>query len=110
MIHEYKINSPWIANTSMMFEWHTFVFFIVVNKNSNFRLCDNSQVDFSGGSGVKKLPANAGAVRDVGSIPGVGRSPEGGHGNPLLYSCLENPMDWRATPEGSKESDKTEVT
>ena len=61
--------------------------------NSYFRLCDNSQVDFPGGSGVKKLPANAGAIRYVGSIPGVGRSPEGRHGNILLYSCLENPMD-----------------
>ena len=39
----------------------------------------------------KKLPANAGAIRDVGLIPGSGRSPEGGHGKPLQYSCLENP-------------------
>ena len=42
---------------------------------------------------VKNLPANARVVRDMGSIPGVGRSPGGGHGNLLLYSCLENPMD-----------------
>ena len=42
---------------------------------------------------VKNLPANAGDIRDVGSIPGSGRSPEGGHGSPLQYSCLENPMD-----------------
>ena len=41
---------------------------------------------------VKNLPANAGDVRDEGSILGVGRSPGGGHGNPLQYSCLENPM------------------
>ena len=39
---------------------------------------------------VKYLPANIG---DIGSIPGLGRSPEGGHGNPLQYSSLENPMD-----------------
>ena len=48
---------------------------------------------------VKSLPANA-DVRDVGSIPGLERSPGGGHGNPLQYSHLENPMDrgvWRAT-------------
>ena len=48
---------------------------------------------------VKNLPANPGAIRDVGSIPGLGRSPGGGHGNPLQYSCPENPMDrgaWRA--------------
>ena len=44
---------------------------------------------------VKNAPANAGDVRDVGLIPGWGRSP-GGHGNPLQYSCLENPMDRRA--------------
>ena len=45
---------------------------------------------------VKNLPANAGDVRDVGLIPGLGRSLGGGHGNPLQYSCLENPMDRRA--------------
>ena len=42
---------------------------------------------------VKKMPANAEDVRDAGSIPGSGRSPGGGHGNPLQYSCLENPID-----------------
>ena len=42
---------------------------------------------------VKYLPAKAGDVRDVGSVPGWGRSPEGGQGNSLQYSCLENPMD-----------------
>ena len=42
---------------------------------------------------VKNLPANAGDVREAGSIPGLGRSPGGGNGNPLQYSCLENPMD-----------------
>ena len=49
---------------------------------------------------VKNLPANAGDLRDMGLIPGLGRSPGGGHGNPLQYSCLENTMDraaWRAT-------------
>ena len=49
---------------------------------------------------VKDPPANAGDVRDSGSIPGSGRSPGGAHGNPLQYSCPENPMDrgaWRAT-------------
>jgi len=48
---------------------------------------------------VKNLPANAGDIRDTGSIPGSGRSPGGGHGNPLQYSCLKNPMDrgfWQA--------------
>ena len=42
---------------------------------------------------VQNLPTNAGEVRDVGSIPGSGRSPEGGHGNPFQFSCLENPMN-----------------
>ena len=49
---------------------------------------------------VKNLPANAGDVRDLGSIHGSGRSPGGGHGNPLQYSYLDNPMDrgaWQAT-------------
>ena len=49
---------------------------------------------------VKNLPANAGDIRDTGLILGSGRSPEGRHGNPLQYSCLENPMDrgaWQAT-------------
>ena len=44
---------------------------------------------------------------DLGSIPGLGRSSEGGHGNPLQYSCLENPMDggaWRATVQGVTKS------
>ena len=41
----------------------------------------------------KNSPANAGDIRDVGLIPGSGRSPGGGPGNPLQYSCLENPMD-----------------
>ena len=54
-------------------------------------------MDFPSGSVVKNLPANAG---DAGSISGLGRSPGGGHGNPLQYSCLKNPMDrgaWQAT-------------
>ena len=49
---------------------------------------------------VKKLPASAGDVRDSGLIPGLGRSPGGGHGNSFQYSCLENPMErgaWWAT-------------
>ena len=49
---------------------------------------------------VKNLPTDAGDIRGSGSIPGLRRSPGGGHGNPLQYSCLENPMDrgaWWAT-------------
>ena len=52
---------------------------------------------------VKNLPANAGDIRDAGLIPGLGRSPGEGHGDPLQCSCLENPKDrgaWRATVHG----------
>ena len=49
---------------------------------------------------IKNLPANAGEIRDAGSVPGLGRSPGEGNGNPLQYSCLENSIDrgaWKAT-------------
>ena len=58
---------------------------------------------------VKNTSANAGDLRDTGSILGSGRSSEGGHGNPLQYSCLENPMDrgpWQATVHGVTKSQK----
>ena len=48
---------------------------------------------FAGGAVIRNLPASAGDVREVGSIPGWGSSSRGGNGNPLQYSCLENPMD-----------------
>ena len=61
---------------------------------------------------VKDPPASAGGIRDVGSIPGSGRSPGGGHGNPLQYSCLEKVHEQRRlaeySPEGPKELDMTE--
>ena len=50
-------------------------------------------MDFPGDSVVKNLPANAGATGDMGLIPGSGRSPGEGNGNPLQYACLETPMD-----------------
>ena len=59
---------------------------------------------------VKNMLVSAGDLRDMGSVPGSGRSPGGGHGNLLQFSCLENFMDrgvWRAT---DKELDMTEVT
>ena len=66
---------------------------------------------FPGGSVVKNLPAIAGDSGDRGSIPGSGRSPGGGNGNPLQCSCLENPTDrgaWWATVFGvTKESNMT---
>ena len=56
---------------------------------------------------VQSLPINAGDIRDAGLIPGLGRSPEGGHGNPLQYSCRENPIDtgaWQAIVLGVTKS------
>ena len=62
---------------------------------------------------VKSLPAKAGDMRDVGLIPGSGRSPGGGHSKPLQYSCLENPMNrgsgW-AVVHRVAELDLTEAT
>ena len=62
---------------------------------------------------IENRPANR-DPRDVGSIPGLGRAPGGGHSNPLQYSCLENPLDrgaWRSyRPWGHKEADMTEAT
>ena len=58
---------------------------------------------FTGGAVVKKLPASAADIRDIGSVPGSGRSLGGGHCNPLQYSCLEDPMDrgaWQAAVHG----------
>ena len=49
-----------------------------------------------GSAEVKNPPANAGGIRDLGLIPGWGRFPGGGHGNPLQYSCLENPHGQRS--------------
>ena len=64
---------------------------------------------FPGGSDGKEPTCSAG---DLGSIPGLGRSPGGGHGNPLQYSCLENPHGQRSlegySPQGVKESDTAE--
>ena len=60
----------------------------------------------------KNLPTNVGDIRDIGSIPGLERSPGGGHGNPLQCSCLENPHGHRSlagySPWGHRESDTTE--
>ena len=75
-------------------------------------------MDYSGDSQValevKNQPANAGDIRDTGSISGSGRLPGGGHGNPFRCSCLENPHGQRSlagySPQGRKELDTTEVT
>ena len=70
-------------------------------------------LDFPGGANGKDLPASAGDIRNVGAIPGSGRSPGKGHGNPLQYSCLENHMDrgaWWTRVHRSAELDTAEVT
>ena len=66
-------------------------------KEGNSVICNNTALV------LKNLPASAGDAKDVGSIPGSGRSPGGGQGSPLHYSCLENPMNrgaWWATVHG----------
>ena len=71
-----------------------------------------SILGFLGGSMVKNPPANAGDARDMGLIPGLGRSAELGNGNPLWQSCLENPMDrgaWWATVHMAAEN-QTQLT
>ena len=69
---------------------------------------------FPDGMVIKNPPANAGDTWDAGSVPELGSSPGRGHGNPLQYSCLENPHGHRSlagySPRGRKESDTTEVT
>ena len=72
--------------------------------NFNRYLVTRHSQGFPGGSDGKESACNAG---DLGSIPGLGRSPGGGHGNPLQYSFLENPMDrgaWQATAHGVAKS------
>ena len=76
-----------------------------MSKDLNEPLCLSTQSkDFAGGSDGKASDYNAG---DLGSIPGLGRSPGEGNGNPLQYSCLENIMDggaWQATIHGVTKS------
>ena len=75
------------------------------NNNNNYLLCATG---FPGSTSVKELDYRMQVdVRDVGSIPGSGRSSGGGHGNLLWYSCVENPMDrgaWQATVHRVAES------
>ena len=68
---------------------------------------------FPDGANGKEPPANERGIRDERSFPGLGRAPGGGQGNPLQYSCLENPMDrgaWGATVRGVAVSEMTEET
>ena len=85
------------------------------SKKENNKYCILTHIrGFPGGSGVKNSPARARDLRDQSSIPGSGRSRGGDHGNPLQYSCLENPMDrgaWRAAVHRvAKSGDRPEAT
>ena len=83
--------------------WHfssTSPFHSLSNCFTCCHLCVASQVALV----VKTLPANAGDIRDSSLIPGSGRSPGGGHGNPLWYSCLENPYGQRSLVHGVAKS------
>ena len=75
------------------FKVYCMLFDTFINCNINYIY---KFINYSVALAVKKLPANSGDLRDIGLIPGSGRSPGGGHGNPLQYSCLENPKDWGA--------------
>ena len=81
-----------------------------MRKNSTLNFLLSIVMGFPGGQVVKNPPASAGGTRDIGLIPGSGRSPREGNSNPLQYSCLENPMDrgaWQAQSMGLQELDTT---
>ena len=101
-IHEYWTGAPQ-GNTHISHGDYTLkslilvdsIFFILQKRKQNSKVFSDlseatSLMGFPGGSVGKESPCNAG---DVGLTPGSGRSPGGGHGNPLQYSCLENPRD-----------------
>ena len=67
-------------------------------------------LSFPGGTNGKNRPVNAEDIRDTGAIPRLGRSPGGGHGNPLQYYCLEIPWTEGYSPEGHNELDTTKAT
>ena len=120
-----RLPLPWHTWLPVSLEWSNLSlerqyghFYILPEPNSHTQhlprpfAMPSSLLDFLGGSAGKNPPANAG---DLGLIPGSGRSPGEGNGNPLQYSCLENPMDREATSRlqsmrVAKESDTTENT
>ena len=89
----------------MLKQWHT------VGTSQVFYRLNKANKGLASYVVVKNLPASAGDARDVGSVSRSGRPPGGGNGNPLQYSCLENPMHreaWWAESMGSKRADMTE--
>ena len=89
--------SPWGCKESDITERFCFTFSLLAHIRS---LINTFCCIYRASLCSKESACNAGDTGDTGSIPGLGRSPVGGHGNPLQYSCLENPMDrgvWWAT-------------
>ena len=96
----------WINNKVLMHSRRNYIQYPVINLCNGKRLWKRMYVCITEGL-PRNLPAKAGGLRDPGSIPESGRFPGGGHGDPLQYSCLENPMDrraWRATVHGVTKS------
>ena len=103
LLQRSSLKSPGGARTLVLVLWGLLPLLSWSEQQSFNTIC-RFDTGFPGGSVVKTMPANVG---DTGSIPGWGRSPEGGNGNPLQCSCLENPMDrgaWRATVHGVAKS------
>ena len=96
-LEEDNFSMDWMGNGTRMIQVHTFIVSFIVHQG------------FPGGSDGKE---SACSVGDLGSMPGLGRSSGGGHGNPLQYACLENPHGQKflpgCSPWGHKESDMTE--
>ena len=93
---------PWLSNSGMDYCLHFFKDKQLRTALTDFRTLPRKVVLV-----VKNVPVNEGDVRDTGSIPGLGRSPGKGNGNPVQYSCLENSMDrgaWQATVHGAAKS------
>ena len=93
---QFTLSPPWFLSPSSPYLEIPFHFFHL-SSFQRFKSFPNLLWDFLGSSAGKESTCNAG---DLGLIPGLGRSPGGGHGNPLQYSCLENPKDrgaWLAT-------------
>ena len=102
--------TPSSAHLHMTFSFVSFSFSVCLTRKpvSGFGAHMDNPENFPGGATVKNPPANAGDMRDTGLIPGLGRSPGIGSGNPFLYSCLENSMDreaWQATVHGVTENE-----
>ena len=81
-----------------------------ISHSPNLKFFNQSLIFPPGGASEKNTPANAGGIRDMGSIPGSGRFPGGGHGSPHQCSCLDNPLDRGVWSIVLQRSDTTEVT